>query len=305
MRRVVRLFAATAALCFGFFAYLYLTIPDVRPLRTHNPETTACIEIRAREAQAEGRQPKRAQVWIPYSRISPNLKRAVLVAEDAAFWGHEGIDIREIKKSLETDWDKGTFLRGGSTITQQLAKNLYLSPSRNPLRKLQELYIARRLEHELTKTRIFELYLNEIEWGDGIYGCEAAARHYFGMSCSSLGPDQAALMAGAIVNPRELSVLHPNGRLRARERIIRARMGNVTPPPVIATPIEPPATTPEAMPEPIAPDTSETPPPDLAPSEERPPDKNVGPESPAPQDRATPEQKSAPVPQPFPGAAGR
>src|SRR5205085_5365264 len=133
---------------------------------------------------------------------------------DAGFWGHEGIDLVEIRKSLETDWESGGFMRGASTITQQLAKNLYLSPSRNPFRKLRELYITRRLEHELTKTRIFELYLNEIEWGDGIYGAEAAARTYFGTSSSSLGPDQAALMAGAIVNPRELNIFRPNGRLR-------------------------------------------------------------------------------------------
>src|SRR4029077_1320388 len=183
--------------------------------------------------RAEGREPRRVQRWIPYSRISPNLKRAVLVAEDAGFWGHEGIDLVEIRKSLETDWESGTFLRGASTITQQLAKNLYLSPSRNPFRKLRELYITRRLEHELTKTRIFELYLNDIEWGDGIYGAEAAARTYFGTTASAIGPDQAALMAGAIVNPRELNIEHPNGRLRARQRIIRSRMGNVTPPPVV------------------------------------------------------------------------
>src|SRR5262245_6721203 len=214
MRKAGRVITAAAVAVFGYFCFLYLTVPDVRVLRTHNPETTAFIELRAREARRQGRQPKRVQQWIPYSRISPHLKRAVLLAEDAGFWGHEGIDLAEIRKSLETDWEQGTFLRGASTITQQLAKNLYLSPSRNPLRKLRELYSSRRLEHELTKTRIFELYLNEIEWGDGIYGAEAAARSYFGESAATLNPDQAALMAGAIVNPRELSVLHPSARLR-------------------------------------------------------------------------------------------
>jgi monofunctional biosynthetic peptidoglycan transglycosylase len=248
MRRIGRIIAAAAAIGFGYFIYLYLTIPDVRDLRTHNPETTAFIELRAEEARSEGREPRYVQEWIPYSRISPNLKRAVLVAEDAGFWGHEGIDLAEIRKSLETDWEKGTFLRGASTITQQLAKNLYLSPSRNPLRKLRELIITRRLERELTKTRIFELYLNEIEWGDGIYGAEAASREYFGTSASALSPDQAALMAGAIVNPRELNISHPNGRLRNRQRIIRSRMGNVTPPPVAVTPDEP-APTPDSLPE--------------------------------------------------------
>jgi monofunctional biosynthetic peptidoglycan transglycosylase len=207
----------------------------VRELRTHNLDRTAFMRLREDEARAAGREPRHLQHWIPYNRISPNLKRAVLVAEDAGFWGHEGIDLVEIKKSLETDWEKGLFLRGASTITQQLAKNLYLSPSRNPFRKLRELIIARRLEHDLTKTRIFELYLNDIEWGDGIYGADAAARTYFGVSAASLDPDQAALMAGAIVNPRELKIFKPNARLRNRQRIIRARMGGITPPPALGS----------------------------------------------------------------------
>jgi monofunctional glycosyltransferase len=265
MHRLGRVAAATAAFGFGYLAYLYLTLPDVRPLRTHNPPTTAFIELRAREARAAGHEPRRVQQWIPYNRISPNLKRAVLVAEDAGFWGHEGIDLVEIKKSLETDWERGTFLRGASTITQQLAKNLYLSPTRNPFRKLSELFITRRLEYELSKTRIFELYLNDIEWGDGIYGADAAARAYFGTSAALLSPDQAALMAGAIVNPRELNIAHPNGRLRNRERIIRARMGGITPPPapVDAAPAEPvPA---EPVPPPTAADPTPPPAPQPAP----------------------------------------
>jgi monofunctional glycosyltransferase len=296
MRKTGRVIAATAAVVFGYFCFLYLTVPDVRVLRTHNPQTTAFIELRAREARAQGREPKRVQQWIPYARISQHLKRAVLLAEDAGFWGHEGIDLAEIRKSLETDWEQGMFLRGASTITQQLAKNLYLSPSRNPLRKLRELYIARRLEHELTKTRIYELYLNEIEWGDGIYGAEAAARMYFGESAASVSPDQAALMAGAIVNPRELSVLHPNARLRSRQRIIRSRMGLVTPPPVIVTPLEPTeGPSPENLPE--SPPESSAPPPA--------PEESSKPESDAPQPEPPQPERSAPVPQPFPGAGQR
>ncbi len=236
MRRFGRALAAIAAFGFGYIAFLYLTLPDVRELRTENIESTAFMDLRAREARAEGRKPRFVHRWVPYNRISPHLKRAVLVAEDAGFWGHEGIDLAEIKKALETDWERGTLMRGASTITQQLAKNLYLSPTRNPFRKLSELLITRRLEHELSKTRIFELYLNNIEWGDGIWGAEAAARTYFGMPASAIGPDQAALMAGAIVNPRVLNIARPNARLRARQRIIRARMGNVTPPPIVARP---------------------------------------------------------------------
>jgi monofunctional biosynthetic peptidoglycan transglycosylase len=252
MRRFVRALAAIAAFGFGYIAFLYLTLPDVRELRTKNIESTAFMDLRAREARADGREPRRVQEWVPYGRISPHLKRAVLVAEDAGFWGHEGIDLVEIKKALETDWERGSLMRGASTITQQLAKNLYLSPSRNPFRKLTELLITRRLEHELSKTRIFELYLNNIEWGDGIWGAEAAARTYFGIPASAVGPDQAALMAAAIVNPRVLNIAKPNARLRNRQRIIRARMGKITPPPIIArpAPAEMPALTePEFEPE--------------------------------------------------------
>ena len=236
MRRLAKVIAAVAALGFGYVAFLYLTLPDVRELRTKNLQTTAFMALRAREARAEGRAPRRVQRWVPYNRISPHLKRAVLVAEDAGFWGHEGIDLVEIRKALEADWERGSLMRGASTITQQLAKNLYLSPTRNPFRKLTELMITRRLEHELSKTRIFELYLNNIEWGDGIWGAEAAARTYFGLPASAIGPDQAALMAGAIVNARVLNIARPNARLRARQRIIRVRMGNITPPPIVARP---------------------------------------------------------------------
>lgn len=274
MRRFGRASAAMAAFGFGYIAFLYLTLPDVRELRSKNPEMTAFMDLRAREARAEGRKPHRAHRPVPYKLISPHLKRAVLVAEDAGFWGHEGIDLAEIKKALETDWERGTLGRGASTITQQLAKNLYLSPTRNPFRKLSELLITRRLEHELSKTRIFELYLNNIEWGDGVWGAEAAARTYFRIPAAAVGPDQAALMAGAIVNPRVLNIAKPNARLRARQRIIRARMGNITPPPIVARPAPadapfaaPPALSPEEepTPDPAAADPGSTSDPDSAP----------------------------------------
>ena len=148
----------------------------------------------------------------------------MIVTEDAAFFDHDGIDLDEIKASLEKNWEEGQFLRGASTITQQLAKNLYLSPSRNPMRKVTELLITRRLEAALTKQRIFEIYLNMIEWGDGIFGCEAAARAYFGKSCASLDIQEAALMAGAIINPREHSPAKPTRRLLRRQQIILRRM---------------------------------------------------------------------------------
>jgi monofunctional biosynthetic peptidoglycan transglycosylase len=255
-RAIVILLATGAAVVF----YIYLTVPDVRPLRTTNPPTTAFIELRAREARARGRTPRRIQHWVGYGRISPNLKRAVLVAEDSAFWQHEGLDMERLRESMEVNLERMEFARGASTITQQLAKNLYLSPSKNPLRKLKELFIARRLEVELSKRRILEIYLNVIEWGDGIYGAEAAARAYFHTSAASLGAEQAALLAAAIVNPRVLSPASPSGRLRRRQRMILRRMGNVTPPPPVEAPG--PAPAPDLLPgRPVTPEAPPVPPP--------------------------------------------
>ncbi|MGE3277014.1 MAG: monofunctional biosynthetic peptidoglycan transglycosylase [Vicinamibacterales bacterium] len=216
--------AVVLAVGFAYLAYVYLTLPDVRALAEHNPDTTAFMELRKAEAEAGGKDLQIRQRWVPYSRISPNLRRAVLVAEDDAFFDHEGIDLKQLRASLEATLEDGQELRGGSTITQQLAKNLYLSPSRNPVRKFKELLIARRLETALTKRRILELYLNVIEWGDGIFGCEAAARAYFGKPAAALTTDEAALMAGAIINPRIHSPARPTRRLLRRQQIILRRM---------------------------------------------------------------------------------
>lgn len=238
MKLLLRLLTSVAAATFALLAYVYLTLPDVRVLARTNPTTTAWMEMRAREGTK-----RREHRWVPYSRISQHLKRAVIVAEDGAFWEHEGIDLEQIRESMEINLEQGKATRGASTITQQLAKNLYLSPSRNPIRKLRELIIARRMEAALNKARIFEIYLNVIEWGDGVWGAEAAARRYFGMPAAALSPSQAALLAGAIINPRVFSPARPNARLLRRQRIIMRRMGAVTPPstvPVIA-PIVPAA----------------------------------------------------------------
>ena len=233
---------AAAAAAFAVVSYTWLTLPDVRPLRTQNPTRTAFMDLRAAQAADAGRTPRTVQRWIAYRRISPALVRAVIVAEDAAFWQHHGVDLDEIRASMEVNWARGDFVRGASTITQQLAKNLYLSPSRNPYRKVRELLIARRLEAELSKARILEIYLNVIEWGDGIWGAEAAAQRHFGVSAASLMPDQAALLAGAIINPRRYSPSNPNARLRRRQQIILGRMGEVlppAPPPTFDVPIVP------------------------------------------------------------------
>ena len=234
IRSVSRWFVGALGIGFGVLAYVYVTLPDVRPLRTANPPTTAFIELRAREARAKGQPPRRVQRWVSYGRISPDLKRAVLAAEDDLFWQHEGIDFDQLQQSFEKDWALWRFARGGSTITQQLAKNLYLSPSKNPLRKLRELIIARRLEAELKKARILELYLNVIEWGDGIYGAEAAARAYFQTSASALSPTESALLAAAIINPRAMNPTHPSNGLIRRQQLILRRMGVVSPPEDVA-----------------------------------------------------------------------
>jgi monofunctional biosynthetic peptidoglycan transglycosylase len=183
------------------------------------------------------------------------------------------VDYDELQKSIEVDWARGQLIRGASTITQQLAKNLYLSPSRNPVRKLRELIIARRLEAELPKARILELYLNLIEWGDGIYGVEAASRTYFGESASALGPTSSALLAGAIINPRVLNPARPTARLVRRQQLILKRMGAVTPPveqaaspaseapaePAVATPLDAPVDALPAVVPPVPPDARPSP----------------------------------------------
>ena len=247
--RVVRGLIAAAALAFALIGYVYLTLPDVRSLATSNPAGTAFMKLREEEAAREGRRLRHLQRWVPYSRISKNLQRAVLVAEDSRFFEHEGVDLEEIRKSIEINMERGGAVRGGSTITQQLAKNLYLSPSRDPLRKLRELIIARRMEAALSKARILEIYLNVIEWGDGIWGAEAAARQYFGVAASALTREQAALLAGAIINPRLHNPARPDRRLVARRALILARMGSVEPP------VPPPAT---ALPPSAGADTDST-----------------------------------------------
>jgi monofunctional biosynthetic peptidoglycan transglycosylase len=239
----LRITAGVGAVAFGVLSYVYLTLPDVRSLARVNPKTTAFMELREREAAAAGRPVKRVQRWVPYSRISPNLRRAVLAAEDSAFFDHDGIDVAEIKKSIQTSIEKGESLRGASTITQQLAKNLYLSPSRDPLRKVKELMITWRLETALSKARILEIYLNVIEWGDLVWGAEAASRTYFGVPASALSREQAALLAGAIINPRVYSPANPRGRLLRRQQIILARMPGYEPP--ASVPAAVPVTTPE------------------------------------------------------------
>jgi monofunctional glycosyltransferase len=196
----------------------------VEPLAKRTPKVTAFMAARAAEARKAGRRYRVDQRWVPYSRISRTLRRAVLIAEDDAFFSHDGFDWDEIKTSARTNMARGRVVRGGSTITQQLAKNLFLGPARTPIRKIEEMLLAIRLERTLGKQRIFELYLNEIEWGDGIFGIEAAARRHFGVSAAELDARQSVLLAAVIINPRRYSVREPNRRIERRARIIAGRM---------------------------------------------------------------------------------
>ncbi|MDP2276656.1 MAG: monofunctional biosynthetic peptidoglycan transglycosylase [Nitrospirota bacterium] len=188
----------------GISAYLYFSFPDIESLKRHNPKKTSFMEYREREWKRQGKKYRIQQKWVPVSQISPYLIKAVLIAEDDKFWSHEGFDYEAMQKAMEKDIKAGKFKAGGSTISQQLAKNLYLSPSKNPMRKMEEAVITWRMEKILSKKRILELYLNVAEWGDtGIFGIEAAAGHYYGKSASALTPEESARLASVLPNPRK------------------------------------------------------------------------------------------------------
>lgn len=211
----------------GIAAWLLFEVvrfPDVTELIDAPPKTTAFMEQRKKQLRADGKSDALQWRWVPYARISSNLRRGVLVAEDNSFYEHEGVDTKGMREALERNWKRRKITHGGSTITQQLAKNLYLSPSRNPIRKVREYFITRSLEKHLSKKRILEIYLNVVEMGERVYGAEAAARHYFGKSAASLSPREAALLAGCLPNPRVMNPGNPNKRLRARQRMILSRM---------------------------------------------------------------------------------
>src|SRR5512146_1564419 len=167
-----------------------------------NPSTSSFMEDRLEVMQDKNPDAELKHKWVPYERISNNLKRALIAAEDAKFVDHEGFDWEGIQKAYEKNLKKGKIVAGGSTISQQLAKNLFLSTKRTPWRKAEEAVITLMLEAVMDKRRIFEIYLNVIEWGDGVFGAEAAAQHYFGVSAAQLSPEQAAKLAAMVPNPR-------------------------------------------------------------------------------------------------------
>jgi len=224
LRLLSLLLLLVAVVLIGSFFAASIGLPRVESLARKAPTRTSLMRARAIEAARQGRRYAVDQRWVSYQHISPMLRRAVLIAEDDAFFSHDGLDWNELKAAARANLKERRFVRGGSTITQQLAKNLYLGEERTLIRKARELLIARRLERALSKRRIFELYLNLIEWGDGVFGIEAAAHRYFGVSSSDLTPRQAALLASVIINPRRYSPVQPSRRIEKRMRTILSRM---------------------------------------------------------------------------------
>lgn len=240
MRRFLKLISLLLiGILLGGLGYELIMLVRVSRLRSNNPSSTSLIDTRIAEAQEKGQQPRRVQAWVDLNHISTNLQRAVIAGEDTNFVTHRGFDYQAIQKAWDQaqreaareakregeddDWipNLPEFRRGGSTITQQLSKNLYLSSQRSFIRKGQEAVLTLFLEQTLTKRRILEIYLNVIEWGDGIYGAEAASQFYFHKPASALSSNEAAFLSAMIPNPR--TVFNPRlnpKRVARRQRII-------------------------------------------------------------------------------------
>jgi monofunctional biosynthetic peptidoglycan transglycosylase len=239
-------FYACAGMALGLVLFEVIMVPRVSALSTQNPATTSLIETRIRQAERKGVQPRRVQIWVPLERISPQLQRAVLAGEDSNFATHHGFDYEAIQRAwdqAQKDAEKEAqregendswlpnmpdFKRGGSTISQQLVKNLYLSSERSFLRKGQEAVITYYMERNLSKRRILELYLNVIEWGDGLYGAEAASQYYFHKPAANLNAREGAFLSAMIPGP--LNALNPQvnpKRVARRQRIIMRLMPSV------------------------------------------------------------------------------
>jgi monofunctional biosynthetic peptidoglycan transglycosylase len=247
-----RLLVAIPLATIGAAWFYFLVLPWPIFVRTRNPDTTALMRQRIAEARSEGEELDIRQEWVPLDRVARRLRRAVIVAEDGNFYEHEGIDwlalreefryrgdddfswfspadVRALFGSLQYYLNNRSEVRGRSTITQQLAKNLYFSTDRSVLRKFDEMIVARRLEWFLTKDRILEVYLNVVEWGPGIFGAQAASERYFDRSAANLSADQAASLAATLPHPLSINPARSPGRMGWRKRLILARMGGSGP----------------------------------------------------------------------------
>ena len=223
LRAAAFLFAAVFVYQMWFFLHIWYWVD-------HNPESSAFMEARLEDLQSKKPQAELKHIWVPYNRISVHLKRAVIAAEDARFLEHEGFDFEGMEQAYEKNLRKGKVVAGGSTISQQLAKNLFLSGSRTPWRKAVEALITLMLEFMMDKRRILEIYLNTIEWGNGIFGAEAAARHYYGVSASALSKEQAARLAAMVPKPRFYDRNRNTPWLDRKTEIILERMNKVEAP---------------------------------------------------------------------------
>jgi monofunctional biosynthetic peptidoglycan transglycosylase len=210
---ILAIFAAAAG-------WVFLTLPDVTGLKTENPKTTSLIRFRELQARKAGRKFTPSQDWVDFKEVPGLLKKSILVSEDASFYWHKGLDYEELKASIRKDIRERRFARGGSTITQQLAKNLFLSTRKTPWRKLREILIARRLENSLTKDRIFGLYLNVIELGEGIFGVQTGSRRWFGKDVSDLSLEEMVRLTAIIPRPLKTDPRENSGWMRFRGRWI-------------------------------------------------------------------------------------
>ena len=210
-RTATALLLAAMALAACWLAWEVMHWPDVKSLSISDPKTTAFIELYKDRMAREGRKPRLQWIWTPYEKISDDLKLAVLVGEDFNFFSHRGFDLGEMKSALQEAWEEKELPRGASTITQQTVKNLWLSPSRNPLRKIKEALLTRQIEGALSKKRILEIYLNIVEFGPGLYGAEAASQSYFKKHASEMTSHEAAELAAALPYPKRW---HPGSTSR-------------------------------------------------------------------------------------------
>lgn len=223
-RLVLLLVALFLLLQLWFFAWVLIW-------RVSEPGPTQFMKIRLAELRQKNPNARLQQSWIPYSRISPNLKKALIAAEDSKFMQHQGFDFEGIQKAFEKNEKRGRIAAGGSTITQQLAKNLFLWPEKSLLRKGEEALITLMIEGTWSKRRILEVYMNEIEWGTGIFGAEAASRHYFGVSAAELNEYQAAMLASMVPSPQYYDRKGETEGLARQTEVILERMNKVAIPP--------------------------------------------------------------------------
>lgn len=216
-KNLIGVFIILIGISWMYYLYASLSFSYTMYLKYHNPRTTTFMR------DYDGDKPIQHK-WVPIDKISLYLQQAVVLAEDDRFYSHSGFDWEAIKDAFEINWRRKSLARGGSTITQQVAKNLYLSPSKNPIRKIKEFMLAIKLERELSKKRILEIYLNVVEWGEGIYGAEAAARHYFNTTAANLGKHEAAFLAAILPKPRYYDKHRNGGHLSQRVASIESRL---------------------------------------------------------------------------------